>query len=189
MILLAPGFLLFLFISAPGGWRSLVAPRVDASRRRHRRPPASLQYAWNVTTLLLDPVPPRTALEALRLFWFDVTKADWRDTMVGQVPGVMATERLRMYGFDLHQQFGWPGLGLAALGIVALAKDRAPRGAAAGDVRRHAALRVDLQRRRHARLPAALTPDRGHRDCRRRSRPPPPGPAWLTATGAPSSMR
>ena len=187
MILLAPGFLLFLFISAPGGWRSLVAPRVMLLAAGIAAAGA-LQYAWNVTTLLLDPVPPRTALEALRLFWFDVTKADWRDTMVGQVPGVMATERLRMYGFDLHQQFGWPGLGLAALGIVELAKAR--RRAAlllatfvgtllfaltynVGDTHvfllpSHLIVAIAIA----AGIAAAAS-----------------GPAWLTVTGAPSSMR
>jgi hypothetical protein len=120
MILLAPGLVLFLFISVPGGWRSLVAPRVILLAAAAAAAGA-LQYAWNMSTLLNDPVPPRTVLEALGIFWFDVTKADWRDTMIGQVPGVMATDRLRMYVFDLHQQFGWPALGLAALGVSELA--------------------------------------------------------------------
>src|SRR5205085_5428195 len=81
-----------------------------------------LQYLWNMRTLLNDPVPPRSLVEALGLFWFDVTKVDWRDTMVGQVPGVMASQRLRMYVFDLHQQFGWPALALAGLGVSQLAR-------------------------------------------------------------------
>jgi hypothetical protein len=121
MILLLPGFVVFLLISAPRGWRSLFAPRIVLLAVAIAATGA-LQYAWNMRTLLINPVPPRTILEALSTFWFDVTKADWRDTMVGQVPGVMASDRLRMYAFDLHQQFGWPGLCLAALGTAALVR-------------------------------------------------------------------
>ena len=134
----------------------------------------ALQYAWNLRDSAGSIRCRRERLlEALRHFWFDVTKADWRDTMVGQVPGVMATDRLRMYVFDLHQQFGWPGL--------VSPRSASPQLARAG---RRAALllatfavtllfALDLQRRRHARLPAAVAPDRGARDCRRHCRPPP----------------
>jgi hypothetical protein len=120
MILLAPGMVLFLLLSAPAGWRSLLAPRV-LMMAVAAATLGALQYAVNVRTLLADPVPPRTLYETLLVFWFDVTKADWRDTMVGRVPGVMADDRLQMYLFDLHQQFGGLGLCLAAVGIVALA--------------------------------------------------------------------
>ena len=34
------------------------------------------------------------------------TKSDWRDTMVMTLPRVVAGERVRMFFFDVHQQFG-----------------------------------------------------------------------------------
>jgi hypothetical protein len=60
--------------------------------------------------------------QALQKFWFDVTKADWRQSMVAQIPRAMAAERLRMYAFDVRQQFSVVGVPLAALGLVALAR-------------------------------------------------------------------
>ena len=76
------------------------------------------QYAWNLRALWLEPSPPATWVDALATFWFDVTKADWRDTMVLRVPASMIAERLRMYVFDAAQQFGWLTPALAAVGIV-----------------------------------------------------------------------
>ncbi len=120
MVLLLPGVTLFLFMTSPGGARALLTPRIALSATACAAAGA-LQYAWNVGTMLADPVPPRGVMQAVRWFWFDVTKSDWRDTMVAQVPGVMASERLRMFLFDVHQQFGWPMLAVAAAGAAALA--------------------------------------------------------------------
>src|SRR5689334_15413369 len=39
-------------------------------------------------------------------FWFDTTKADWRDTMVLGVRGDQLTSRVGMWWFDARQQFG-----------------------------------------------------------------------------------
>jgi hypothetical protein len=80
----------------------------------------ALLYAWNVRTMLIEPTPPATALEAARSFWIDVTKADWREAMVMQLPESMAAERLRMCLFDIHQQFGWLPPIAAAIGAVAI---------------------------------------------------------------------
>ncbi len=114
MVLLLPGYTLFLLVSAPGGWRSLFTPRIIALASAFAAIGA-LQYAWNIHSLWLAPVPPASFADAMRTFWFDVTKSDWRDTMMANVPRAMAAERLRMYAFDVTQQFG------VALPVVAMA--------------------------------------------------------------------
>jgi hypothetical protein len=122
MIVLAPGFTLFLLLAAPRGWRSLVTPRVVALALACALAGAS-QYAWNLRTLWLVPVsdPPAGVVDALARFWFDVTKSDWRDTMVMNVPRSMLSDRAAMYWFDLTQQFGAVAPVLVAGGLAALA--------------------------------------------------------------------
>ena len=122
---LMPGLAWFLLITVPGGPRRLLRPRIVALAFACALVGAA-QYAWNIRTLLIDPAAPASLGEALRWFWFDVTKADWRDTMVLEVPGMMAAERARMFAFDLHQQFGWLPVVAAIVGAAALAV-RAPR--------------------------------------------------------------
>jgi hypothetical protein len=119
MILMLPAFTAFLFEAAPGGWRSMLAPRV-VMLACALAALGSLQYFWNLRTLWLQPLPPRTITEALSAFWFDVTKSDWRETMMGAVPPQLAGDRLRMYLFDLRQQFGLPALLVCSAGVVAL---------------------------------------------------------------------
>jgi hypothetical protein len=120
MILMAPGLVLFLFISAPGGWRSLVTPRVAGVAIACALAGAS-QYGWNLRTLWLLPDAPAGVAEGLQRFWFDVTKADWRDTMVMNVPRSMLSDHAAMYWFDLRQQFGAVAPVLAAGGLIQLA--------------------------------------------------------------------
>ena len=120
MILMAPAYTLFLFAAAPRGWRSILTPRVIALAVVLALAGAS-QYLWNLHALWLNPSPPHDLAEGLRTFWFDVTKADWRDTTILGVPREMFGERLRMYLFDLRQQFGWHGIVLAFAGSVVLA--------------------------------------------------------------------
>ena len=127
MILLAPAFALFLLVRAPGGWRTLFAPGLMALALVIAAAGA-LQYAWNIRALWLQPLPPASLLRAMQTFWFDVTKSDWRDTMLLQVPKSMAGERLRMYAFDVRQQFGWTGPVLAICGLTQLVR-AAPRRA------------------------------------------------------------
>src|SRR5262249_47705408 len=73
MILLAPGFTLFLLQSAPGGWTSMFAPRIVAIAAACAIAGA-LQYAWNMHTYWLLPNAPPSIVEAFQRFWFDVTK-------------------------------------------------------------------------------------------------------------------
>jgi hypothetical protein len=122
MILLAPAFAVFLVLAAPRGWRSLMAPRVVALAIACACAGAS-QYAWNLRTLWLLPGidPPDGAIDALARFWFDVTKSDWRDTMVMNVPRSMVSDHAAMYWFDLRQQFGAVAPLLAVAGLAQLA--------------------------------------------------------------------
>ena len=129
MILLAPAFALFLLATAPNGWRSLITTRVLALAFVCACAGA-LQYAWNLSALWMLPNPPDGLADGLRRFWFDVTKADWRETMVMQVPRAMAADHAAMYAFDLRQQFGWAGALIALAGISRLVTTN----------RRHAAL-------------------------------------------------
>ena len=119
-VLLLPGYTLFLHASAPGGWRSMFAPRIVLLATMCAVAGA-LQYGWNVRTLWLMPDPPHSLAEALQRFWFDVTKSDWRDTMVMNVPQSLLRDHLAMYWFDLSQQFGIAGPLLAVAGLVQLA--------------------------------------------------------------------
>jgi hypothetical protein len=120
MILLAPAYACFLLTAAPGGWRSLLRPRVIVLAIVIAGLGA-LQYAPSLRALWLTSQPPRGLAEGFQHFWFDVTKSDWRDTMVMSVPRSMLGDRLGMYSFDLRQQFGIPGALVAMLGIVHLA--------------------------------------------------------------------
>jgi Protein of unknown function (DUF2723) len=119
MVLLLPGFALFLLLGAPGGWRSMFAPRVVALAAACALAGA-LQYAWNVRTLWFTAHPPRGLGEALVRFWFDVTKSDWRDTMILRVPESTLGDRAAMYWFDVTQQFTAFGPLLAVGGAFAL---------------------------------------------------------------------
>ena len=123
MILLAPAFTLFLVLEAPGGWRSLLTPRVVATATVCALIGAS-QYLWNLRALWLLPWidPPEGALDALQRFWFDVTKSDWRDTMVMNVPRSMVSDHAAMYWFELRQQFGVIAPVLALGGLAQLAR-------------------------------------------------------------------
>jgi hypothetical protein len=120
MVLLLPGYTIFLLWAAPRGWRSMFAPRIIAMAAVCAAAGA-LQYAWNLRTLWLLPDPPHGFGEALQRFWFDVTKSDWRDTMVMNVPQSRFGDHLAMYWFDVREQFGLVGPVLAAAGLLRLA--------------------------------------------------------------------
>jgi len=119
MILLAPAFTVFLLAAAPGNWRSMVTPRVVALAVVCAAAGA-LQYAPSFRALWLTPQPPASIVAGVQRFWFDVTKSDWRDTLVMSVPRAMLRDHLAMYWFDLRQQFGIAVPFLAAAGLVFL---------------------------------------------------------------------
>ena len=127
MILLAPGFTLFLLLAARDGWRSMFAPRIVAIAALCAAAGAA-QYAWNLHALWLLADPPDSIVEALRRFWFDVTKTDWRDTMVMNVPRTLISDHAAMYWFDLRQQFGFAGPVLAVVGLGVLMRRNWRRG-------------------------------------------------------------
>jgi hypothetical protein len=126
MVLLAPAYTVFLLHCAKDGWRSMFAPRVVALALACAAFGA-LQYLWNVCALWYQPQPPEGMLDALRTFWFDVTKSDWRDTMVMHVPRSMLADHASMYWFELRQQFGQAMPLLALAGLVQLATQDARR--------------------------------------------------------------
>ena len=126
MILLLPGYTLFLLITAPRGWRSMFAPRIVAMAVACAAAGA-LQYSWNLRSLWLLPQPPQGIVDALQRFWFDVTKSDWRDTMVMNVPESLLRDHVAMYWFDLRQQFGVAGPVIATAGLLQLALSDARR--------------------------------------------------------------
>ena len=119
MFLLVPGYALFLLLAAPRGWRSMFAPRI-VTMAAACAVVGAMPYAWNLRTLWLLPDPPHGTIDALQRFWFDVTKSDWRDTMVMNVPQSLLRDHLAMYWFDLTQQFGIAGPILAAAGLLQL---------------------------------------------------------------------
>jgi hypothetical protein len=127
MIVLAPAYAAFLLCSAPRGWRSMFAPNVVGLAAILACLGAA-QYAWNFQAVWSAPQPPRTAVDALARFWFDVTKSDWRDTMVWNVPQSMLADHLRMYWFDITQQFGALLPGMAIIGLAWLFRSDWRRG-------------------------------------------------------------
>jgi hypothetical protein len=118
MVLLLPGFALLLVTAAPEGPLSMLRPRVVALAAAMAALFA-LQYAWNIRWLVAEH--PNAAFGDLaRTFWFDVTKADWRATMVYGIPISAIADRFAMYWFDVRQQFGLPGTAAAVVGFGAL---------------------------------------------------------------------
>ena len=119
MILLLPALLAVLAL-APGGARQLWSARGVLIAVVCALAGAS-QYLWNAAYLWQVVDPPPTLREGLATFWFDVTKSDWRSSMVMGVHESALKRRLGLYWFDLQQQVGVPGIVLAAVGLLALA--------------------------------------------------------------------
>jgi hypothetical protein len=123
MVLLLPAAVVFLTVCMPGGIRGLIRPPVIGLAVALAAAGA-LQYAWNLTAMWAAEIPPSNVGEALRTFWFDVTKTDWRSTMIFGVHESALRPRLGLYWFELHQQFGTPAVVLAIIGFAALAVRR-----------------------------------------------------------------
>lgn len=115
MVLLLPAFTIFLLLARRPGPGDPLRPQLIVVAAGIAALGA-LQYAWNLRGLWADLEPPASLVEALGRLWFDVTKADWRETLVMTVSETGLQYRPAMYWFDLRQQFGVPGVGFAALG-------------------------------------------------------------------------
>ncbi len=127
MILLLPGFTLFLLFGSADGPRRVLQPQVILLAVSIAAI-GSLQYVWNLQGLWRTDLPPTSLADALGRFWFDVTKADWRESFILGVSSTRLPNRLSMYWFDLQQQFGRLGVGAAALGAAYLMWTRPWRG-------------------------------------------------------------
>ena len=80
----------------------------------------ALQYVPNLTATWQSPDARGGWMDRLAAFWFDVTKADWRESMVLGVGADQIPDRLGMWWFDAQQQFGAVGLLLAVAGAFRL---------------------------------------------------------------------
>lgn len=118
MVLLAPA-LATLILVTPGGRRQALSVKGIGLAGACAIVGAS-QYVWNAAYLwqVADPTPPLA--EGLRTFWFDVSKADWRSTMVLGVHETALKRRVGLYAFELQQQIGLAGIILALTGLAAL---------------------------------------------------------------------
>ena len=117
LVLLLPAFTLFLLMHRRPGPGDPLQPRLLLMAVSIAALGA-LQYAWNFRGLWTELQPPISLGEAAAKFWFDVTKEDWRETLVMTVSETGLQHRPAMYWFDLRQQFGVPGVLLAAIGFV-----------------------------------------------------------------------
>jgi hypothetical protein len=80
----------------------------------------ALQYTPGFLTLWSTADAPAAWHDRVGAFWLDVTKADWRASMVFGVSPVQADERIAMWAWDARQQFGLAGLILAVVGTIRL---------------------------------------------------------------------
>ena len=118
MVLLAPA-LTALIVLTPGGL-SQATSRRGVSLAVACAALGASQYLWNAAYLwqVADPTP--SLADGVRTFWFDVTKSDWRSTMVLGVHETALKRRAGLYAFDLQQQIGLPGVALALVGLASL---------------------------------------------------------------------
>jgi hypothetical protein len=80
----------------------------------------AVQYLPNVSAVWLSLDAPERWIDRLAAFWFDVTKSDWRESMVLGVQTNQALDHARMFWFDARQQFGMIGLLVACVGAARL---------------------------------------------------------------------
>ena len=86
----------------------------------------ALQYIPSLLVVWGAIDAPERWTDRLAAFWFDVTKSDWRESMVLGVRARDYSRRLAMFAFDARQQFGLAGLLLAAAGSAALMRFSRP---------------------------------------------------------------
>lgn len=108
----------FVLLAHPAP-RALVTPRTVAMALAIAAAGA-LQYAPNVLAAWQAVEAPESWTERLALAWMDITKGDWRDTMVLGIHPSAIVGRLAMWVWDARQQFGLPGIAAAVLGAIYL---------------------------------------------------------------------
>ncbi len=118
MILLLVPFTVFLLQVTPDR-RTLLSPAIIGMAIGIAAAGA-LQYWPNLMSTSHLVNGPATWSDRLATFWFDTTKADWRESMVMGVRGDQLAGRVGMWWFDARQQFGVIGLFLAVIGVVRL---------------------------------------------------------------------
>jgi hypothetical protein len=124
MILLLPPFALFLIQVHPAP-ANLFRPRLVFATAAIVVVGA-FEYAPNLMAVWGSFNAPDAWTSRLGAFWFDVTKQDWRETMVLGVAPERAGDRLAMWSFDAQQQFGIVGLILAVIGVAGLWRTSRP---------------------------------------------------------------
>ena len=118
MILLFVPFAVFILQVTPDR-RTLFTPAVIGMAVAIAAAGA-LQYWPNLASTWNLVNGPVTWIDRFATFWFDTTKADWRESMVMAVRSDQIAGRAGMWWFDARQQFGVIGLLLAAVGITRL---------------------------------------------------------------------
>jgi hypothetical protein len=118
MLLLLPPFALFLLMVQD-------RPRDLFSRRNVALAAAAAAcgaclYLPNLLSVWTAIDAPASAGDRLAAFWFDTTKADWRESLVGGVAAAEMPNRLAMWAWDARQQFGALGIFLGLVGLVRL---------------------------------------------------------------------
>ena len=108
----------------------MFAPRVVAAGRRVRRRRRAAVRVEPAHALAAAPAAARPVVDALQTFWFDVTKSDWRDTMVMTRAGQRGWVTV---GRDVlvrprGSSSAWPGRSLAIVGLAAPGRERVRRG-------------------------------------------------------------
>jgi transmembrane protein TMEM260 (protein O-mannosyltransferase) len=125
MILMLVPFALFLIHVHPTP-RALFRARIVLATLAIVIVVAALEYAPNFLAVWRSLNSSVTWSDRLATFWFDVTKQDWRETMVLGISPDRVADRLAMWWFDARQQFGVVGLGLALGGVVGLWRTSRP---------------------------------------------------------------
>ena len=118
MILLFVPFAVFLLQTTPDR-RTLFRPRI-VGLALVTAVAGALQYLPNLLSVMTDADPPAAWIDRIAAFWFDTTKADWRESMVFGVQANRTLDRFAMWWFDARQQFGIAGLALAIGGALRL---------------------------------------------------------------------
>jgi hypothetical protein len=124
MVLFLVPFAAFLLVAHPRP-RQLFHPRIVGLALLLALAGAS-QYTPNLMAVWTSTDAPGTVADRLGAFWFDVTKADWRETGVFGISAESVPARLAMWAWDLRQQFGTSGAVLAIAGAVRLWSLSAP---------------------------------------------------------------